>query len=50
MRKRSVNVATATWFYLRKSEAAAADVFCAKAQCQRSVSGNNTPLVTQAFS
>jgi len=43
VRKRSANVATATWFclceseasatwfYLRESEAAAADVFCAKA-------------------
>jgi hypothetical protein len=48
--------------FLRESEAAAADVFCAKAPCQRSVSkrvlsarkrsgsGNNTTLVTQALS
>jgi len=30
------SVASATGFYLRESGAAAADVFCAKAQCQRS--------------
>jgi len=44
VRKRSANVATASGFYLRESEAAAADVFCAKAQCQRSDSNNNTKL------
>jgi len=32
------SVASATWFCLRESEATAADVLCAKAQCQRSVS------------
>ncbi|MGE7915991.1 hypothetical protein [Lysinibacillus xylanilyticus] len=49
--------------FLRESEAPAADAFCAKAQCQRSVSNrvlsarkrsvsgnNNTTLVTQALS
>ncbi|MGE7912737.1 hypothetical protein [Lysinibacillus xylanilyticus] len=53
MRKCSANVASATGFYLRESVAAAADVFCAKAQCQRSGSNNNNNnmmLVTQAFS
>ncbi|MGE7944941.1 hypothetical protein ACQKNB_23090 [Lysinibacillus xylanilyticus] len=47
VRQRSAIVAAATGFYLRESVAAAADVFCAKAQCQRSVSNNNnTMLVT----
>ncbi|QQP11372.1 hypothetical protein FJQ98_19470 [Lysinibacillus agricola] len=33
VRKRSANVATVTDVFLRESEASAADIFCAKAQC-----------------